>query len=76
MIGTEFEWDEEKYRTSIEKHSISFDLTRFIFRNPHLCQVDNRHDYRETRWQAIGSVSDIILHVTYTKRGRWIGCDL
>ena len=69
MIETQFEWDEEKNRINIEKHSISFDLARLIFRNSHLCKVDNRHDYGETRWQAIGSVSDIILHVTYTERG-------
>jgi uncharacterized DUF497 family protein len=69
MIETEFEWDEEKNRTNIEKHSISFDFARLIFLSPHLCKLDDRCDYGETRWQAIGSVSDIILHVTYTERG-------
>ena len=69
MIETEFEWDEEKNRINIEKHRISFDLARLIFCSPHLCKVDDRHDYGETRWQVIGSVSDIILHMTYTRRG-------
>jgi hypothetical protein len=72
MIETEFEWDEEKNRINIEKHSISFDLARLIFSSPHLCKVDDRRDYGETRWQVIGSVSDIILHVTYTRRGTQI----
>ena len=69
MIETEFELDEEKNRINIERHSISFDFASLIFCSPHLCKVDDRHDYGETRWQAIGSVSDIILHVTYTERG-------
>jgi len=50
MIETEFEWDEEKNRINIEKHRISFDLAHLIFCSSHLCKVDDRHDYGETRW--------------------------
>ncbi|MDJ0728618.1 MAG: BrnT family toxin [Crocosphaera sp.] len=64
----EFEWDDRKNEQNIRKHKVSFDLARLIFLDDYLCRLDDRVSYNEERWQAIGQVSGIIIHVTYTIR--------
>ena len=68
----EFEWDEQKNKENIKKHKVNFEVARLIFLDDYLCRLDDRVSYNEERWQAIGQVSGIILHVTYAIRNQRI----
>jgi uncharacterized DUF497 family protein len=51
-----FEWDEIKNKANIAKHGIDFDEAIGIFRGFVLEKIDNRRDYGERRFTAIGVV--------------------
>ncbi len=65
----DFEWDSDKNAANIEKHGIDFEEARRIFDSPIRRKVDDRRDYGETRFSAIGVVEGLELHVIYTMRG-------
>lgn len=64
----EFEWDNEKNNSNIEKHGIDFADAVLIFGNPILEFEDDRKDYGEKRFFGIGIVQNIEISVVYTKR--------
>ena len=64
----EFEWDEAKARSNLEKHGISFLTAAAIFSNERLERVDDREDYGEVRWIALGRVDIEVFRVVYTWR--------
>lgn len=64
----EFEWDEAKAKNNLEKHKISF-LTAAIFLNEILERIDDREDYGEIRWIALGNFDGAVYRVVYTWRG-------
>lgn len=66
MSYTEFEWDEAKNRENIRKHGISFDSAVGLFQFNHLVNLDQRIDYGEDRWIAIGWIGPILGVVVYT----------
>jgi hypothetical protein len=65
-MNQEFEWDEQKSKINLNKHGISFDFAELLFFEDYLCQYDDRFNYGEDRFQAIGEVYGIVLFVTYT----------
>ena len=59
----EFEWDEAKARINSEKHKVSFLTAAAIFLNERLERVDDRKEYGELRWIALGRVeSEVYLY--------------
>ena len=66
----EFEWDEEKARTNLAKHRVSFLSAAAIFANEIMERIDDREDYGEVRWIALGRVDAEVLRVVYTRRSR------
>ena len=66
----EFEWDENKNRSNIEKHGIGFLSAARIFDGPVYEARDTRKDYGEVRIKAIGKVNATVLCVVYTLRGQ------
>ncbi len=66
--NVKFEWDDEKNRINIEKHSVDFNDTIDIFQNIRLTAVDKRRDYGETRKISIGKINNNICIVVYTER--------
>lgn len=66
----EFEWDENKNKLNKVNHKVTFQQATQIFSDPFcLKRIDDRFDYGEERWQAIGSVQGVIvLLVAYTHR--------
>lgn len=65
----EFEWDENKNKSNQEKHGIDFNDAKDIFNDPNrINSEDNRKDYGEKRWIAIGMVANIFFTVVYTIR--------
>jgi len=66
----EFEWDESKARSNLRKHKVSFLTAAAIFENERLERIDDREDYGETRWIALGRVEAEVYRIAYTWRGR------
>lgn len=65
-----FEWDEEKNRLNIRDHKIGFADVPPLFRGPVLIELDDRFEYGEDRWVAIGLLRNIVIVVVYTERRR------
>ena len=65
----EFEGDENKAKINLEKHRGSFLTAAAIFRSARLERINDREDYGETRWIALGSAGASVYRVVYTKRG-------
>lgn len=63
-----FEWDEKKWRENLQKHGVDFADAALIFENPVEEMVDDRNDYGEVRYRAIGEVDGETFLVIYTWR--------
>jgi uncharacterized DUF497 family protein len=64
-----FEWDQAKAKTNLEKHGVSFLTAAAIFSNERLERIDDREDYGEIRWIALGRVGIDVFRVVFTWRG-------
>jgi uncharacterized DUF497 family protein len=74
-----FEWNEEKARTNLKKHGVSFDEAKSLFNDPFLMTFpDPAHSVAETRYVSIRlSAQGHVLVVSHTDRAmniRLIGC--
>lgn len=65
----EFEWDDAKSATNRRQRGFGFAYAAAIFLGATLDEIDERHDYGETRIRAIGAVGNEVLVVIYTDRG-------
>ena len=67
------EWHEDKAGKNIGREDegrIPFDIAQGIFLDERrLDKIDARRHYGEERRNTIGSVDELIIHVTYTMRG-------
>ena len=65
----QFEWDEDKNQANIAKHDIDFNDAICVFLDSYRIErIDDRRDYGELRFQAIGMVDGRTLFVAYTYR--------
>ncbi len=64
----EFEWDENKRQTNIIKHGIDFIDAQKIFNYETVTLEDNRFNYGEQRFIALGLLKGKIIVVIYTER--------
>lgn len=64
-----FTWDPAKNRKNIAKHGIALADAARIFDGPTVEQADDRFDYGEDRFYAIGLVDGIEITVIYSDRG-------
>ena|ERR1035438_1883969 len=64
----EFEWDEAKAKSNLEKHGVSFLTAAAVFANERLERIDDREDYGELRWIALGRVGSEVYRVAFTWR--------
>jgi uncharacterized DUF497 family protein len=67
-----FEWDNKKNDTNISKHGIDFEFAKEIFSGIWISKSDNRKDYGESRFIAIGRLENFVLIGVYTLRGQKI----
>jgi uncharacterized protein len=67
----EFEWDKQKEKSNLSKHSISFEEAQTVFDDPlYVDFYDPDHSEDEHRYIIIGESSKShILLVSYTERG-------
>ena len=63
-----FEWDEQKAQVNLAKHRVSFLTAAGIFENETIERIDEREDYGETRFIALGRVDSNIYRVVFTLR--------
>ena len=64
-----FEWDNEKNKSNLEKHGISFTEAIEIFNDPVFTVIDNRQEYGELREISIGMICfNVVLTVVHTDR--------
>lgn len=64
----EFEWDDDKSESNLEKHGIDFFDAVRIFDGPTYDIPDVR--YAELRYKAVGIIAGMEMTVVYTQRGR------
>lgn len=70
MKNSEFEWDDEKAKSNLKKHSVSFEEGATIFNDPRIATIsDPDHSEDEERFISIGiSVIRRLLTVIHTYR--------
>lgn len=69
MIDEEFEWDDAKAASNLEKHGVGFEEARLVFQDPFAVELyDDRRDYGEDRYILIGMSAAHLLVIAYTKR--------
>jgi uncharacterized protein len=63
-------WNKQKGRINLAKHDVDFRQAALIFEGNPLIRIDDRFDYGEERWIAIGPIPGtmMILHVVYMHR--------
>jgi len=65
----DFDWDENKNKANIEKHSIDFNDAKDVFNDEkRIVSEDNRQNYGEKRWITIGKMFKAVIVVVYTNR--------
>jgi uncharacterized DUF497 family protein len=69
-VELEFEWDEDKARTNLTKHGVSFLTAAEIFAYEIMERIDDREDYGEVRWIALGRVDTQVYRVVFTWRSK------
>jgi uncharacterized protein len=72
MDELQFEWDEDKATQNFAKHGVSFLTAAEIFASEIIERVDDREDYGELRFIALGRVETEIYRVAYTWRGEMV----
>jgi uncharacterized protein len=67
----EFEWDEDKARSNLKRHRISFEYATLVFEDKaRVERPDLRIDYGEDRWLTIGLIDSFEVVVVYIMRGQ------
>jgi uncharacterized protein len=63
-----YEWDERKRRTNVKKHGIDFIDVLELFDSDVVIIPDERFDYGEPHFIAIGILKNLVAVVAYTER--------
>ena len=73
MYKERFQWDVAKAAANLRDHGVPFETAIKAFRDPFAIEhIDDREDYGEVRVNLVGVCEGVILHVTYTERGKRI----
>ena len=64
-----YEWDENKRVANFAKHSVDFREAEHFDWSLAIEAIDDRANYGEERWVAIGSIGARLHVLTYTVRG-------
>ena len=68
MRDLQFEWDEDKAAANLTKHGVSFLTAAEAFANEMVEKIDDREDYGELRFIALGRVDLEVYRVVYSWR--------
>lgn len=69
LQGVEFEWDENKARTNVQKHGITFEEATEVFFDPFYQTGNASTDYEQREFILGYSLAQRILLVVYVERG-------
>jgi uncharacterized protein len=65
----DFEWDEAKRHANLAKHGVDFEVAALIFAGPVFEAKDERKDYGEERFIAVGRIGEGGYVVVFTRSG-------
>ena len=70
MKNSEFEWDDDKAKSNLKKHGVSFEEAATIFNDPKIATIsDPDHSEQEERFVSLGmSFIQRLLSVIHTER--------
>ena len=73
----QFEWSDEKNKSNIKKHGISFEEAKEVFLDPlHISKLDYRFNYFEERWITIGATKKnkilVVANIFFNENGEEI----
>jgi uncharacterized protein len=68
MADDQFEWDENKARSNLAKHNISFEVAKEAFGDPDAVEWFEGYEAGEERFNIIGFVNNRLVFVAYTMR--------
>ena len=79
MEDVEFEWDDEKAESNLEKHGVTFEEGATIFNDPLIVTIpDPAHSIIEERYISLGiSIQTrllLVVHAELGERNRLISC--
>jgi uncharacterized DUF497 family protein len=63
----EFEWDENKRKSNIQKHGIDFEDAKRVFEGITITFQNNRFDYSEQRFITMGLLYEIVIVIAHTE---------
>jgi uncharacterized protein len=64
-----FEWDDDKAAANLAKHHVSFErVTEFEWGTARIA-IDDREDYGELRYRALGFIGPALHVLIFTERG-------
>ena len=64
-----YEWDDDKNKANIARHRVAFDEAEQFAWEGALVASDDRQDYRESRFVAVGYVGHRLHVLAFTERG-------
>jgi uncharacterized DUF497 family protein len=64
------EWDERKNQENLRKHGLAFHEAAEIFDSPMLVRRDDRKEYGEDRWIALGVIRGLVVVMVFTERDK------
>lgn len=65
MIDVRWTWDENKNRSNLRKHGLSFETAALVFADPLILQRPDPHS-EEGRWLTVGLVGNVVVVVSHT----------
>jgi uncharacterized protein len=70
MLSDNFEWDDDKAKSNLRDHRVSFEQAAVACRDAFAVEwLDTSEDYGKERWCLLGLYGRDILFVVYTERG-------
>lgn len=63
-----FEWSRYKNEANIRKHHLDFSDAWAVFESPMFIEVDDRRDYRETRYTGVGFLRDLVVLLVFSEK--------
>lgn len=67
-MNMEFEWDEAKRQSNLEKHGVDFVDAAQVLADAPLMLEDTRYEYGEMRCLALGELHGLLFVVAFTLR--------
>lgn len=65
MNDVRWTWDENKNRSNLRKHGLSFETAALVFADPLMLQRPDPHP-EEERWLTVGRVGNVVVVVSHT----------